>query len=559
ENSTLVPSVSSSSYGRVDLAWTATWDRDNANLTYTVLRDGTAVGSVTQASSFWQLPTVTYTDKGLTPGTVHTYRIRASDPFGNTVGSGASSSVTVMGGTPPPDDAPTAAFTSGCTQLSCTFDGTGSTDPDGSITSYAWDFADGTTATGATPSHTFTTGGTHFVTLTVTADSGATDIATHAVDTNAPPVAAFTSACTRLKCTFDASTSTDSDGKVESYFWDLGDETTSTKKKLTHMYAIGGTHMVSLTVSDNSGATDTVTRAVTTNAPPLARFTASCSTSTCSFDASASSDPGGSIASYAWTFGDGARGSGVRPSHTYGTSGSHTVTLTVTDDGGAATAVSHAVTTSAQVWASDAFSRTVKSGWGSAHVGGAWSDRGCASLSVTGGYGRLVGRRGATCSAWLPHVARSSTDTTATLSVPSVPRAGMQISVLGRRISASSDIRLQLSLARGGTVKAALLGVVGSNHTALSPTKTLPLPSSAHGRLHVELVVTGTSPTVVRAKVWADGKAEPSGWTVKGQSSRAMLQHSGSVGVATLLHGGTGSPATAQLRVLGLRSQRAVG
>ncbi|MBE7189788.1 MAG: cell surface protein, partial [Jatrophihabitans endophyticus] len=89
ENSTLVPSVSSTSYGRVDLAWTATWDRDNANLTYTVLRTDTATGatttagSVTQASSFWQLPTVTFTDKGLAPNATYTYRIQASDPFGN--------------------------------------------------------------------------------------------------------------------------------------------------------------------------------------------------------------------------------------------------------------------------------------------------------------------------------------------------------------------------------------------------------------------------------------------------------------------------------------------
>ena len=92
--STLTPTVSALGSGQVAVSWTATWDRDNANLTYTILRDGTAVGTVTQASSFWQLPSLTYTDKGLTPGTAHTYRIRVSDPLGNIVGSGTSASVT---------------------------------------------------------------------------------------------------------------------------------------------------------------------------------------------------------------------------------------------------------------------------------------------------------------------------------------------------------------------------------------------------------------------------------------------------------------------------------
>jgi PKD repeat protein len=73
------------------------------------------------------------------------------------------------------NSAPTASFTYSCMNLSCNFDGSGSSDSDGSITSYDWEFGDGTTASGQTVSHTYDSDGTYTVTLTVTNDSSATD------------------------------------------------------------------------------------------------------------------------------------------------------------------------------------------------------------------------------------------------------------------------------------------------------------------------------------------------------------------------------------------------
>ena len=57
---------------------------------------------------------------------------------------------------PTPNTPPVAAYTFNCDQRDCTFDGTGSNDPDGTIVSYLWDFGDGATADTDSPSHSYT-------------------------------------------------------------------------------------------------------------------------------------------------------------------------------------------------------------------------------------------------------------------------------------------------------------------------------------------------------------------------------------------------------------------
>jgi len=111
-------------------------------------------------------------NKVTSPGTGSPNRLLYTVDFGAT------------GGTP--NLLPTASFTNSCTALVCTFDGSASADTDGSISSYSWSFGDGTTATGATPSKTYSAGGTYSVTLTVTDNSGATGTQTRSVVVTAP-------------------------------------------------------------------------------------------------------------------------------------------------------------------------------------------------------------------------------------------------------------------------------------------------------------------------------------------------------------------------------------
>ena len=93
------------------------------------------------------------------------------------VDAAAAVALTDVGGGGETNSPPTASFTYSCSDLSCSFDGSGSSDSDGSIASYAWDFGDGSKTTEAKPSHTYAEGGTYTVTLTVTDDAGATNSA----------------------------------------------------------------------------------------------------------------------------------------------------------------------------------------------------------------------------------------------------------------------------------------------------------------------------------------------------------------------------------------------
>ncbi len=134
---------------------------------------------------------------------------------------------------------------------------------------------------------------------------------------------------------FDGSNSFDTDGgTIISYDWNFGDGFTGTGMITSHTYTTEGIFNVRLTVTDNDNKTgrDLVRVKVLGN-PPVADVGgpyAGTQYVPLTFDGSGSTDDYG-IIGYEWDFGDGSTGSGVTPMHTYFTSGTFTVTLTVTD------------------------------------------------------------------------------------------------------------------------------------------------------------------------------------------------------------------------------------
>ena len=147
------------------------------------------------------------------------------------------------------------------------FSAAGSGDADGTLESYAWDFGDGATATGATVSHAFARSGTYDVQLTVTDDRGATATALRTVTVhNAAPAAAFAAPDTlrhEVAGTFDATASDDRDGSLSAFAWEFGDGTRGSGTTVEHAYTWAGDYVVRLTVTDDEGATATTTRTVT--------------------------------------------------------------------------------------------------------------------------------------------------------------------------------------------------------------------------------------------------------------------------------------------------------
>jgi len=151
--------------------------------------------------------------------------------------------------------------------LTVHFDASASQSPNGNITSYAWDFKDGSTDTGKQVDHTFYEKGVYSVTLTVTDSTGAVGAITHNVEAlNRAPHAEFgvwPHIPQRLIPTeFDASGSYDEDGYIVEWLWSFGDGATSSGEVVQHTYELAGSYTVRLTVIDDNGKSGYVTKII---------------------------------------------------------------------------------------------------------------------------------------------------------------------------------------------------------------------------------------------------------------------------------------------------------
>ncbi len=620
--------------GEVAITWPANYDRDNGALRYLVIRGGDVNNPVAQRTSVsndWDRGGLGYVDRGLTPGSTQSYRIRAVDPFGN-VADSATVQVTVSGS--------------------------------GTLSEYArnvinsnptWYYrlgeSSGNAINVAGPVANVNQGASTAV-VNASVGSGATRGRTGAIAGDSDRAMGF-SGSSSSRIVSSASTwgddsitveawfrSTTSSGKIVGFGNSGSSSTSGTVDR--HLYLDGGRvawgvndganrvvrsgtgyndgrwHHAVGTVgpdgqklyvdgvlvaqatnvvkgwrywgyvhiggdrtwagnTDFTGDIDEVaiysqvmgadvvlqhyqlgTGAGASNLPPTASFTTSVSGLVASVDGRASSDADGTIASYAWTFGDGSSGTGATASRTYASAGTYTITLRVTDDDGATATTTRQVTVAGSPpppppppgnLAEDEFGRTVASGWGTATLGGSWSASG-SNYAVANGVATALHTAGATRRGVLSGVSSTSVDAQVVVSLDKAPAGGATVvGLVGRQVG-SAFYQARLRITPDGVVR---LELVNGSTAVLAWQNLADGPYTAGRQYTIRMIATGTSPTTLRAKAWPTGTTEPASWQLSTTDATAGLQSAGSVGLESYLSG-SASNAPVTVRFDGLRA-----
>ena len=273
-----------------------------------------------------------------------------------------------------PQIEPVAAFTfSPDNQLDgqpVSFNATTSSDADGTITNYQWDMDDDGNydSTGIAVNYTYPAPGTYTARLHITDNDGITNDAsvTVTIRSQIGPVAAFTFSPDHQldgqPVSFNATTSSDADGTITSYQWDMDDDGNydSTGIAVNYVYPAPGTYTARLHITDNDGITNDASATVTIRSQilPVAAFTFSPNLPMegvqITFDASGSIDSDGTIASYQWDFnndGNFDNATGLQVSHSFPVSDSYPIGLRVIDNDGLSATTS--ITISVSVLDSD--------------------------------------------------------------------------------------------------------------------------------------------------------------------------------------------------------------
>ena len=219
----------------------------------------------------------------------------------------------------------------------------------GYVVQWTWAFGDGSSQTVVFPnsqnvSHAYTNGGTYNVTLTIQTSNGCVGSVINPVTVYSSPLANFTNSftlCASMPVTFNDLSQPNGGGTIMGWNWDFGDPTSgvdnnSTLQNPIHIYKDAGTFAVILIATNVNGCRDTVNRSVDINQAPTAEFRSdsACLGSPTHFT-DLSIGNSGTITSWLWDFGDGYPASTVQnPTHTYLTSGTFNVTLSVSNNSG---------------------------------------------------------------------------------------------------------------------------------------------------------------------------------------------------------------------------------
>lgn len=460
----------------------------------------------------------------------------------------------------PVNQAPVASFTTSATQLSVTFNGSASSDADGTIAGYAWDFGDGGRSALASPTHVYATAGTYTVVLTVTDNLGASNSGSQPLQVTAPaanqaPSIGFQISPVGLTVNVE-STSTDVDGTIVKYAWSFGDGATADTPSTTHTFTTAGVKSIVLTVTDNGGATATQTQSVTLTAPvppnvaPTAAFTFTATGLQLSVDGAGSTDPDGTVTAYSWQFGDGSTDlvTTAAATHTYLANGTYPVVLTVTDNRGATSVVTQQVTVSTPVvapLAADAFGRTTASGWGTADIGGGWTVAGgIANFSVAGGSGKIrMNAAGAAPTASLGALAGANVDIKVDVSLDKAATGGGTYVSVGARKVGNSEYRLKAWFKADGTVQLIVVKVVNGVSTTLRAVNVTGLRYVAGTTVTLRFQIVGDTSVALNSKIWQTASTEPAAWQVTSIDASAPLSATGGLAIYPYLSGTSTSGA----------------
>jgi PKD repeat protein len=187
-------------------------------------------------------------------------------------GGADSTSVFVQVENRPPVPVATGPATS-ITLVSVDFSGANSTDPDGKVERWFWDFGDGRTADGMAVGHAYDSPGSYTVRLTVMDDDSRTTTTTIDIDiANRPPVASATVvsyAYVNETVRFDCAASQDPDGLVSKWVWQFADGSSEEGREAFHEYLTPGAYTWNLTVIDDRGATGMFSGTITISALPI--------------------------------------------------------------------------------------------------------------------------------------------------------------------------------------------------------------------------------------------------------------------------------------------------
>lgn len=172
-------------------------------------------------------------------------------------------------------DVPSTGFTAPASANFNTAVSFEATSPSGGepITHYLWDFGDGVTASGASATHSYPSVGTFHVTLTAVDSSGDIGQVEHDIAIGgAPPTAAFIpdsgTVLAGSSIQFDGTPSSDPDATITSWNWSFGDGSSGSGAHLAHVYMKPGTFTVSLSVTDSSHRTSTISHQLSVIVPP---------------------------------------------------------------------------------------------------------------------------------------------------------------------------------------------------------------------------------------------------------------------------------------------------